>query len=78
MRLPIRSDAKVLAAKLSKGDVIEYEASAWRHLYLVSATGRIKVNGQEAQPRDGIAITEVDDLVVEALDDAEVVMVDAR
>ena len=76
--LPIRSDAKVLAAKLSKGDVIEYEAAPWRHLYLVSATGRIKVNGQEAQARDGIAITEVEDIVVEALDDAEIVMVDAR
>lgn len=76
--LPIRSDAKVLAAKLNKGDVIEYDAAAWRHQYLVSAVGRIKVNGAEAQPRDGVAVTEVDRILVEALDDAEVVMVDAR
>ena len=76
--LPIRSDAKVLAAKLSAGDVLEYEPSPWRHLYLVATNGRIRVNGKEASPRDGIAITEIDDLVVEALDDAEVVMVDAR
>jgi redox-sensitive bicupin YhaK (pirin superfamily) len=76
--LPIRSDAKVLAAKLGKGDTVEYEAAAWRHLYLVSATGRIRVNGVEAQPRDGVAITEVDKVTVEALDDAEVVMVDTR
>ncbi|MBO9499654.1 MAG: pirin family protein [Novosphingobium sp.] len=76
--LPIRTDAKVLAAKLNKGDVIEYDAASWRHQYLVSAVGRIKVNGAEAQPRDGVAITEVDTIVVEALDDAEVVMVDAR
>ena len=76
--LPIRSDAKVMAANLSAGDVVEYEASAWRHLYLVSAKGRIRVNGQDAQPRDGIAITEVETITVEALDDAELVMVDAR
>ena len=76
--LSIRSDAKVLAATLSAGDVVDYDASPWRHLYLVSAKGRIKVNGQEVQPRDGVAITEIDDLVVEALEDAEIVMVDAR
>ncbi len=76
--LPIRSDAKVLAAKLSAGGVLEYEASAWRHLYLVAASGSIRVNGQEAGPRDGIAITDVDNIVIEALDDAELVMVDAR
>ncbi len=76
--LPIRSDARVMAAKLSKGETVTYEAESWRHQYLVSASGRIRVNGQEAAPKDGVAITEEDTITVEALDDAEIVMVDAR
>lgn len=76
--LPIRSDARVLAAKLSAGDTITYEASPWRHLYLVSAEGRIRVNGQQAGARDGVAMTAIEAVTVEALDDAELVMVDSR
>lgn len=76
--LLIRSDAKVLAAKLSAGDKIDYKASPERHQYLVSASGSIRVNGKLAQARDGIAITGLDMITVEAEDDAEVVMVDAR
>ena len=48
-----------------------------RHQYLVAPTGRIRINGQEAQPRDGIAITGEATIEVEALDDAELVLVDA-
>ena len=36
------------------------------------------MNGVEAQPRDGIAVTGESEISVEALDDAEVVLVDAR
>jgi len=76
--LSIRADAKVLAATLGQGQTATYEADPARHQYLVAPTGRIRVNGQEAQPRDGIAITGEAQIVVEALDDAELVMVDAR
>ena len=76
--LPIRSDAKVLAAKLSAGDKAAYASDPARHQYLVSASGRIRVNGREAQAKDGVAITGLDQIEVEAVDDAEIVMVDAR
>jgi redox-sensitive bicupin YhaK (pirin superfamily) len=76
--LPIRADAKVLAATLPAGEAIRYRPAADRHQYLVAPTGRIRVNGNEAQPRDGVAITGEAEIVVEAIDDAEVVMVDAR
>ena len=48
-----------------------------RHLYLVPS-GRVRVNGVEAGPRDGVAITGEDRLEIEAEDDAELVLVDAR
>ena len=74
----IRADAKVLAAKLSAGERVSYAPDPARHLYLVAPTGRITVNGQPANPRDGIAVTGEDTLEIVAEDDAEIVMVDAR
>jgi redox-sensitive bicupin YhaK (pirin superfamily) len=76
--LPIRSDARILAATLPAGETATYEAAAWRHQYLVATGGKIRVNGREANPRDGIAITGEDKIVVEAIEDCELVMVDAR
>jgi hypothetical protein len=76
--LPIRSDARVLAATLPAGEAVTYEAAPWRHQYLVATGGRIRVNGAEANPRDGIAITGEEAITVEALEDCELVMVDAR
>ena len=76
--LPIRSDAKVMAAILTSGEKLDYEASPWRHQYLVPVSGRIRVNGEEAGARDGVAITDVDTIEVEALDDVELVLVDTR
>ena len=76
--LPIRADARVVAATVTAGDKVRYELGENRHAYLVSAKGRIRVNGQEADARDGIAIRDLDIIEVEALDDAELVMVDSR
>ena len=76
--LPIRSDARVLAATLSAGESVTYEAAPWRHQYMVATGGRIRINGQEANPRDGVAITGEEAITVEAIEDCELVMVDAR
>ena len=76
--LSIRADAKVAAATLKAGQTAEWQAAPGRHQYLVAPTGRIRVNGVEAAPRDGIATKDEGVLKVEALDDAEVVLVDSR
>ena len=76
--LPIRSDAKILAATLPADETVTYAASPWRHQYLVATGGRIRINGEEAYPRDGIAITGEEAITVEAIEDCELVMVDAR
>ena len=75
--LPIRTDAKVAAATLTKGQTAVWSTQEERHQYLVTPTGRIRVNGLEAQPRDGVAITGESEITIEALEDAEVVLVDA-
>jgi len=76
--LPIRTDAKVAAVTLAKGQSAVWNTSGDRHQYLVAPKGRVTVNGREAQPRDGIAVTGETEIVVEALEDAEIVLVDVR
>ena len=75
--LPIRTDARVLGATLRKGETTEYPLGSERHAYLVPATGKIEINGVAANARDGVAISDTETLTVTALEDAELVMVDA-
>ncbi|HJW40826.1 MAG TPA: pirin family protein [Rhizomicrobium sp.] len=75
--LPIRADARVAGATLKAGDTTEYNLGAARHAYLVPAAGSVEVNGVKLASRDGAAISGVDVLTVKALEDSEVVLVDA-
>ena len=75
--LPIRADARVLGATVKAGHSIEYATDPTRHLYLVPATGAIEINGVRVNARDGAAITAVPNLDIKALEDAELVLVDA-
>lgn len=76
--LPIRADARVLGATILAGTSVTYTPrSADRHLYLVPATGRIRIDTIEANARDGVAITALESVTITALEDSEVVMVDA-
>jgi len=74
--LTIHADARVLGATVRAGEGIAYETDPARHVYLVSS-GRVRVNGQEAGPRDGIAVTGEDKVAIEAEEDSELVLVDA-
>ncbi len=75
--LPIRSDARVLGATVTAGETATYETDASRHPYLVVAKGAVELNGVRRGARDGAAITGEAVLRVTALEDAEVVLVDA-
>ena len=75
--LPIRADARVLATTLKKGESAEYDAGKARHLYLVPAAGSVEVNGIRVNARDGAAISDEAKLTIKALEDSELVLVDA-
>jgi len=75
--LPIRTDARVAGATLKAGETTEYVLGKDRHAYLVPAIGAIEVNGVRLDARDGGAVKDVEVLKVTALEDAEVVLVDA-
>ncbi|HWK43793.1 MAG TPA: pirin family protein [Stellaceae bacterium] len=75
--LPIRTDARVLGATLKAGETAEYALGADRHGYLVPAKGVVEVNGVTLNARDGAAAHDEPVLRVTALEDAEIVLVDA-
>ncbi len=75
--LPIRTDGRVAGVTLKAGESATYKTEAGRHVYLVSSAGAIEVNGVHAAPRDGVAVQDEATLTVTAVDDAEIVLVDA-
>ena len=75
--LKINTSGRVAGAFIKAGETVRYETSAERHLYLVPATGRVRIGPVEAAARDGVAITGESVIKVTALEDAEVVLVDA-
>jgi redox-sensitive bicupin YhaK (pirin superfamily) len=76
--LRIQAAARVMGATLAAGESAELELDPARHAYLVAAKGAVEVNGVRAEPRDGIAVTGEERVAIRAIDDAEVVLVDAR
>ncbi|KAK0357998.1 hypothetical protein LTR94_037123, partial [Friedmanniomyces endolithicus] len=75
--LPIRTDARVLGATIRAGETASYPLGRDRKAYLVPATGSVDIDGVRVGTRDGAAISDVDTLTVTAIEDAEIVMVDA-
>ena len=75
--LPIRTDARVVAATLKAGETADYPLGAARRAYLVPATGAVEIDGVRVNARDGAAISDTDTLTVTAIEDSELVLVDA-
>ena len=75
--LPIRADARVLGATLKAGETAEYAIGTARHGYLVPASGAVEVNGVHLNAHDGAAIADIAVITVAAIEDSEVVLVDA-
>jgi redox-sensitive bicupin YhaK (pirin superfamily) len=76
--LPIRADARVLGATLKAGESLQHEVGIGRHAYLVPAIGRIDIDGQPFEARDGAALSGGQTVTITALEDAEIVLVDAE
>ena len=75
--LPIRSPARVMGATLKAGETISHTVGAGRHAYLVPATGKVEADGVLLDARDGAAIGGGTTVTLKALEDSELVLVDA-
>jgi quercetin 2,3-dioxygenase len=73
--LTIHANARVLGASVTAGQSVTYDLGG-RKGYLVPARGKVEIDGQVAETRDGVAIADVETLTIKALDDAELVMVE--
>ncbi len=74
--LYIEQDAAILGANLEKGQQVTYELPGGRLAYLVPSKGSVTVNGVLVPERAGAAIRDVDNLVIRAEEDAEIVLAD--
>jgi redox-sensitive bicupin YhaK (pirin superfamily) len=75
--LPIRQDARVLAATLKPGQEVTHQLPAGRTAYLAVAKGSVTLNGETLGHRDGAAVRDEPALKIAASEDAEIVLVDA-
>jgi len=75
--LPIRTDARVVAATLKAGETAEYPIGKDRKGYLVPATGAVRIDDVQVNARDGAAISDLDVIRITAIEDSELVLVDA-
>jgi redox-sensitive bicupin YhaK (pirin superfamily) len=75
--LPIRQDARVMAATMAGGQSVAFAAEPGRHFYLALAKGAARVNGVTLAARDGAAIKNEPEVQIEADAESEIVLVDA-
>ncbi|HEY0149919.1 MAG TPA: pirin family protein [Allosphingosinicella sp.] len=76
--LHINAAARVMGATLKAGETAELSLDPARHTYLVPVNGAVEVNGVRAEARDGVAVAGETAIAILALEDTEVVLVDAR
>ena len=75
--LPIRAEARVMAATVRAGETATHDIGDGRHVYLVPATGAIEIDGERVEARDGVALTGPQTVTITAIEDAEIVLVDS-
>ncbi len=75
--LPIRQDARVMAATLSAGQSVTHSIGPRRHVYVALSKGAASINGVALAPRDGAAIRDEQEITIAANAESEVVLVDA-
>jgi quercetin 2,3-dioxygenase len=74
--LPIHQDAAILGATLQAGQSVIHRLEAGRKAYLVAATGRVTVNGEAVGARDGVVLQGIDEAVIAAEEDSEILLAD--
>jgi redox-sensitive bicupin YhaK (pirin superfamily) len=66
-----------MGATIKAGERVALTLDPKRHAYLVPATGVVDVGAVRIEARDGVAITDLTAVEIIAIEDAEVILVDA-
>ncbi|HEV8550527.1 MAG TPA: pirin family protein [Polyangiaceae bacterium] len=72
----IHADARLYAGLFAAGEQAELGLEPGRHAWVQIARGKARVNGQELEAGDGIALVEEPRLTIEGVEDAEVLAFD--
>ena len=74
--LRINADARIYAGVFDAGQNADLTLGEGRHAWVQVAEGRVRVNGQELAPGDGVAMSDERHLKIEGVDRAEVLVFD--
>ena len=74
--LRIHQDATLFGARLDAGERVRHGFADGRAGYLVAATGRLQVNGEDICARDGVTFAEEGEVEIEALENSEFLLAD--
>jgi quercetin 2,3-dioxygenase len=72
----LHADALLYAGLFDAGEKASLELAAGRHVWVQVARGRARVNGQELETGDGIALVEEPRVDIEGLEGAEILLFD--
>ena len=72
----IGQDVRMFTSLVGSEDAMSHEFASGRGGWLHVARGRIRVNGQELAPGDGVAVRDESALAIEGVEDAEIVLWD--
>ena len=74
--LKIHQDAALFGATLTAGQTVRHALGADRQAYLVPSTGKLTVNGQTLDARDGAVISGEEAIEIAALETTELLLAD--
>jgi redox-sensitive bicupin YhaK (pirin superfamily) len=74
--LRINADARVYAGMFDAGQKSDLPLDAGRHAWVQVAAGRVRVNGQELDTGDGVAISDERHLNIEGINQGEILVFD--
>lgn len=80
--LPIRADARVLAATIKAGESVTHRVAKGRHAYVVPAVGSVELTGEDGtivrlDARDGATISG-ETVTITGIEESEIVLVDSE
>ena len=74
--IKVNQDVDLFAGVLKKGDLISYSLASNRHGWIQVARGEINLNELPLEAGDGVALSDVADVTIEAHSDAEILFFD--
>ena len=74
--VPIHQDAAVLGADLEIGHSVSIDLEPGRQAYVLTAHGRVSLDGVELALRDGAVIDYVEAFTIKALENSDVLVID--